>query len=267
MYRLILSDIDGTLLRDDLSIGAKTIQALKRAHERGIHFAYSSGRHRHACRIYNADLGFDPDYSLFNGGYIELDGKVLHKSLLSFGLIDQAAKLLRDIPCAKIAYTLDDFYEESDDAFFARQGFICRQSGHRIVLSDAVGMWEADGTEIYKLIIKAKDTETIQKVISALEPLSALSTMVQSTEVNLEVMPKGSHKGLGVSYLSKGLGIDKSECIAFGDYDNDIEMLEEAGLGIAMANASEACKSAADAITGNNNNDGIAMALEKYLLL
>ena len=90
-------------------------------------------------------------------------------------------------------------------------------------------------------------------------------TVVQTAAFYLEVIPKVINKGQGIRDICKVLGIDPDEVISFGDAANDIPMLQEAGMGVAMGNAAEAVKAAADMVTLSNNEDGIAAALEKLL--
>ena len=88
---------------------------------------------------------------------------------------------------------------------------------------------------------------------------------MQTAAFYLEVIPKVINKGQGIRDICKVLGIDPDEVISFGDAANDIPMLQEAGMGVAMGNAAEAVKAAADMVTLSNNEDGIAAALEKLL--
>ncbi len=83
---------------------------------------------------------------------------------------------------------------------------------------------------------------------------------------NLEVMNKGVTKGNAVKILAQMYGIDRKEIIAIGDNENDMSMIEYAGLGIAMGNAEEALKNAADYITGDYQKDGVAEAIERFIL-
>jgi len=90
-------------------------------------------------------------------------------------------------------------------------------------------------------------------------------TVVQTAPFYLEVIPKSINKGQGILDICKTLEIDPAQTIAFGDAENDIPMLRTAGVGVAMGNAAEAVKQAADRVTLSNNDDGIAAALEKLL--
>lgn len=80
----------------------------------------------------------------------------------------------------------------------------------------------------------------------------------------LEIMLPGITKGSGLHWLSELLHIELSDIMAFGDGENDIDMLQEAGIGIAMGNAMDIVKQAADVVTGGNDEEGIAQALQRY---
>ena len=90
-------------------------------------------------------------------------------------------------------------------------------------------------------------------------------TVVQTAPFYLEVLPRRINKGDALRAACRAVGIDPAEAMAFGDSENDIPMLRAAGLGVAMANADNAVKAAADVVTLSNNDNGIAAALEKYL--
>lgn len=82
----------------------------------------------------------------------------------------------------------------------------------------------------------------------------------------LQVLPLGASKGFGVGWLLDRLGVDPSAVLALGDGENDVEMLQLAGLGVAMGNAGPPALAAADAITASNDEDGVARAIERFVL-
>ena len=110
-----------------------------------------------------------------------------------------------------------------------------------------------------------KNKQTILSSVFA-EELCQRFSGVRSQPVIYEAMPLGTTKATALSRLAEILKIDSSEIMAMGDANNDIEMLQFAGLGIAMGNASDYVKSLADAVTASNEEDGVARAIEKYIL-
>jgi HAD superfamily hydrolase (TIGR01484 family) len=96
------------------------------------------------------------------------------------------------------------------------------------------------------------------------QTLDAVS-VVSSHRILVEGLPKGVNKSVGLRWLAAHYGIDRTEVLAVGDNDNDLEMLEWAGVGIAMGNASRAVLAAADWVAPSVTEDGAAIALEKYL--
>ena len=111
--------------------------------------------------------------------------------------------------------------------------------------------------------VQPEELPQVQRTIAELLPDSL--TVVQTAAFYLEVIPKVINKGQGIRDICSVLGIDPAEVISFGDAANDIPMLRAAGMGVAMGNAAEAVKAAADMVTLSNNADGIAAALEKLL--
>ena len=87
-----------------------------------------------------------------------------------------------------------------------------------------------------------------------------------SLDSNLEINAPGVTKGSALLALAKHLGLARSQLMAMGDSGNDLAMLQAAGLGVAMGNATEEVKAAADAVSADNNHDGVAVAIEKYVL-
>ena len=103
----------------------------------------------------------------------------------------------------------------------------------------------------------------VQRRIAAFLPDNL--NVVHTAPFYLEVIPRVINKGQGIRDICRTLGMDVSEVIAFGDAENDIPMLRAAGVGVAMGNAADAVKAAADRVTLTNNEDGIAAALEALL--
>ena len=92
------------------------------------------------------------------------------------------------------------------------------------------------------------------------------ASLTTAIEGMLEVLPLGANKGAGVEWLLRRLDVDPAVCMALGDGENDAEMLRLCGLGVAMGNAGSAARGAADAVTAANGDDGVARAIERFVL-
>ena len=115
-------------------------------------------------------------------------------------------------------------------------------------------------------ILTAVDPQKTYDVLETIGmPFRDQVTFVRTAPYYIEAIPVGTSKASGLSNVCKGLGIDSSEVIAFGDAENDLEMIQFAGHGVAMGNACDALKDAADEVTLTNNEDGIAHALNHLL--
>ncbi|MDU1855219.1 MAG: HAD-IIB family hydrolase, partial [Clostridium baratii] len=138
----------------------------------------------------------------------------------------------------------------------------------KLIVSDNIKeeIEKFDG-EILKGVCADKNNKV--NLIKAREELESLNTnmeIVSSWNDNFEVMRNGSTKGDAVRYLANYFGIDKEEVMCIGDSENDLSMIKYAGTGIAMGNASEDIKSVADYVTDTNVNDGVAKAINKFVL-
>jgi hydroxymethylpyrimidine pyrophosphatase-like HAD family hydrolase len=119
--------------------------------------------------------------------------------------------------------------------------------------------------QFHKILLYSSDRALINELKGFLRSQKELC-YVNYHERMIEVMPENSNKGKGMSIVANALGLDASQCCAFGDYDNDVSMFEFAGLSFAMGNASCAAKSAAAYTISGNDNDGVARILNHYYL-
>ena len=120
--------------------------------------------------------------------------------------------------------------------------------------------------EIEKFSILYPDEATRAKVWQAVADACPGVEITSSLERNMEVNAPGVSKGPGLMALAQALGLDRREVMAVGDSGNDRTMIELAGLGVAMGNATDEVKQAADAVTADNEHDGVALAIERYVL-
>ena len=265
-YKLIAMDLDGTLNNDQKIITEKTKAALMATQKRGIRLALASARpspglfkERDVLRLqdYNGIL------MSYNGGRIvdAATGKVLFETSMDLAQTKQVLRRLEALPVTPI---LDDgvqFYVADKNGY--KVDYECKNNS--MTCTEVGNLADFLSFAPIKILMSVRPEELaeVQKQIAAFLPETL--TVVQTAAFYLEVIPKVINKGQGIRDICAVLGIDPSEVISFGDAANDIPMLREAGMGVAMGNAAEAVKAAANMVTLSNNEDGIAAALEKLL--
>lgn len=265
-YKLIAMDLDGTLNNDQKVITEKTKAALMAAQKAGIRLALASARPSPGL-FKERDILRLQDYRgilmSYNGGRIvdAATGKVLFETSMDLQETKQVLRQLEKLPVTPI---LDDgvqFYVTDKSGF--KVEYECKNNN--MVCSEVGNLAEFLSFAPIKILMSADPAQlkTVQKQIADFLPQRL--TVVQTAPFYLEVIPKVINKGQGIRDICSVLGIATEEVISFGDAENDIPMLRAAGMGVAMGNAAEPVKQAADMVTLSNNEDGIAAALEKLL--
>ena len=265
-YKLIAMDLDGTLNNDHKIITEKTKAALMAAQKAGIRLALASARPSPGLFKERDILRLQDHQGVlmsYNGGRIvdAETGKVLFETSMD---LEETREVLRQLENLPVTPILDDgvqFYVTDKNGY--KVDYECKNNN--MVCSEVGNLAEFLTFAPIKILMSVQPEELaqVQKQIADFLPESL--TVVQTAAFYLEVIPKVINKGQGIRDICKVLGIDPAEVISFGDAANDIPMLREAGMGVAMGNAAEAVKAAADMVTLSNNEDGIAAALEKLL--
>ena len=265
-YKLIAMDLDGTLNNDQKVITEKTKAALMAAQKAGIRLALASARPSPGLFKERDILKLQEHQGIlmsYNGGRI-VDAQtenVLFETSMDIAETKQVLRQLEKFPVTPI---LDDgvqFYVTDKNGYKVdyeckNNNMVCQEVGN---LADFLNFAPVK----ILMSVQPEELPQVQRTIAELLPDSL--TVVQTAAFYLEVIPKVINKGQGIRDICSVLGIDPSEVISFGDAANDIPMLRAAGMGVAMGNAAEAVKAAADMVTLSNNDDGIAAALEKLL--
>ena len=264
--KLIAFDMDGTVLQTDGEITPRLQAVLRKAMEAGIYVVPCSGRGRMQVPMSVEVLKFP--YSITsNGGLIWDEGreKALYTDLIPW---EMAAGMYRDISAlgGLACFHIDRivYYEEADRHMLEQ-----RYSFSRLAVMRAIPDGEALIRErqegIEKIFVRTEHVESrarIRDEILAKYPVFCSSSSMK----NLEFSMPGCSKGTALQWLCQHLGVDPSQVVAFGDGENDKEMLEFAGLGLAVANAGEVCQAAADGVIGACEEDGVAIYLETLLV-
>ena len=265
-YKLIAMDLDGTLNNDQKIITEKTRIALMRAQEQGIRLALASARPSPGLYRERDALQMQDHQGVlmsYNGGRIvdAASSQVLFETAMD---LPQARQVLRALEGMPVTPILDDgaqFYVTDRNGY--QVVYECRNNGMQCVeVENLVDFISFSPIKIL-MSVDPQIVSCVQKQVALILPPRL--RVVQTAPFYLEVIPNTINKGRGIQEICRALNIKPSEVIAFGDAENDIPMLQTAGVGVAMGNAAEQVKAAAYMVTGSNNQDGIAAALELLL--
>lgn len=264
---LIVLDLDGTLLTDQKVISPKTKQTLLKALEAGHQVMIATGRPYRSSEPYYKELGLKTPIVNFNGAFVhhpEDNSWGIHHTPISLDVVHEVVESMHDFNFHNIvAEVLDDVYVHHHDEKLMD---IFKFGDPLITTGDLRNYLKVDPTS---LLIHAP-VEKVQLIHDHLTSVHA--EVIDHRRWGapwhvIEIVKSGMSKAVGLDRVSKSLGISKENIIAFGDEDNDLEMIEFAGVGVAMGNAISPLKNIANEITGTNNEDGIAELLLDRLKL
>jgi len=255
-YKAIFSDIDGTLLNSQHQITARTEAAIKNVIAKGIPFIPVSARPPYAITPYTEKLQTHQVMICYSGALI-LDKNLtaLYSVVIEPQDLTRLNQILFDYPHLSINHYsgLNWFSNDLTNPWTVQESDITGLKAYQL---------PNDMTDVHKVLVMGNSSE-IQVLEQKLkENLSHLSIHRSKPEY-LEIMNKAATKAKAIRFMERYLNVSADEVIAFGDNFNDLDMLEYAGLSVAMGNAPNEIKQVAKEVTTNNNEDGIALILER----
>ncbi len=261
MYKLLVLDLDGTLIGLDLTISDKTKDAIAQLMSRGIIVTIATGRMFQSARPFARELNIDVPIICYEGAMIAdpTSEEVLWHKPVPLDLARRVIEIAASHNLHVNTYLDDELYVDSVNERAALYSSIAR------VTPNAVGnLIDFLDREPTKLVIVG-DPDEIDRINDLLkEQFDGSLYVAKSYPFFCEVAHPECNKGNALAMLTERLGIDRSEVVAIGDNPNDINMMQWAGVGIAMANGTDDVKEAADWITGDLAEDGVVQAIEKF---
>jgi Cof subfamily protein (haloacid dehalogenase superfamily) len=264
---LIALDLDGTLLKDDKTISIKTKEVLKKAKEEGHIVMIATGRPYRSSEMYYRELELDTPIVNFNGAFMH------HPSDPNWGYYHEPLdiKVAKDIiEACRSFHFLNIIAEVIDDVYFHYHDEklldIFSFGNPKITTGDLANFLNDSPTS---MLIHTEDDQLklIREHLSAVHAEVIEQRSWAAPWNVIEIIKVGLNKAVGLKKASDYFGIPPERIIAFGDEDNDLEMLEYAGHGIAMGNAINEVKNIANEVTLSNEEDGIGIYLTELLNL
>ena len=267
-YKLIAVDLDGTLVRSDQSISLRTIDTLIRAQQAGVKVVVASGRPTFGT-TYAADIlrleelgGYVMSY---NGGeiYDWQTKERLYAQTLNCEIIPYLSKCAKEHGMAIMTYAGKEVLSEDPNNQYVQFSSMRNRMPIRPTNNFVDAAQKAN---VVKCVIVGDPTPLQNLEFIMRKDLEGKAGVFRSEPFFLEIVPSGIDKAKGLEFLLKHIGARREELLSFGDGYNDIPMLHFAGTGVAMGNAHEEIKNAADRITLSNDDDGLAIEIEKLIL-
>lgn len=263
-YKMIFSDIDGTLLNSEHRIGPETRQAVLACQKRNIPFILVSARMPDGISPIQKQLAIHDPMVCYGGALIVNEQDIGHP-LLNISMDPEFVTRFYQLKSKRFpkicfsAYSINSWLVPEPENEWIRQ--------EQDIAGTALQVFDfAAGNAVPPVnkLLCMGEPEQITALENLLVERKTDATFYKSKPTYLEITDKKATKAVALDFLTRKSGIRREETMAFGDNYNDIEMLRFAGKGLAMGNAPEGVKKAADDVTSSNNQDGIAAALKKF---
>ena len=278
--RLLLADVDGTLVTKEKKLTDRAVAAVKQMREKGIEFAITSGRPPKGMEMLIGPLGISTPVAAFNGGlFVKPDLTIISEHVLGKEVVEPIIKIIEEHKLDVWIYRGKDwFVHERHGAHVDREEWTVKFPPQVVTSYDDLM------DKVAKIVGVSDDLDAVAQCEQAVkeafgphvgtqqsnphrhEGEAATVTAARSQPYYLDVTHPEANKGGVVTTLAKMLNIRTDEIATIGDMPNDIPMFEKGGLSIAMGQASEEVKKAAAESTSSSEEEGFATAVEKFIL-
>ena len=264
MIRLLALDLDGTLIGDDLVISPRVRRAIAAAQERGVIVTLATGRMFDATLTFARDLGITAPLLCYQGALLQAPNSnvPLYRATMEPALVREALEWQARRGWHVLLYA-------GDDVFIAEQrhpeSFYHALLGERLVWVDSL-LLVLEQHEPLKFIFVAEPPEADHIEAELRRRFGGRMEVVRSHAMFVEGNPLGVSKGDGLRRLAAHLDVPQAQVMAVGDQGNDTTMIAWAGVGVAMGDGSPAAKAVADWIAPSLAEDGVAAAIERFVL-
>ncbi|MBO5888909.1 MAG: HAD family phosphatase [Clostridia bacterium] len=264
-YKVIVSDYDGTLVNDNKEITPKTLKAINDFVSRGGIFIVCTGRMTTGIDHYLKDYNLNCLLASYNGGELInlVNGEVLYSHPIDTNTCYKVFKLFEELGIMGHCYDKGTFVSKRGDK---RIDFYQKMQGTEPIIVDKISDYIKENGVTSVKLLAFDDKEILDKHYKTVKESFPSLEVIRSNDEQIDINIKGVTKGNAIKLIAERLNIGVEDILAVGDAGNDIPMLKVAGFSVAMGNASEEIKNICDAVTLDNNSDGIAHLIEKYCI-
>lgn len=261
---MVATDIDGTILKYNGEFNPEVLDCIKKLDNNGIKVVLVTGRMHKSAKKIADELGLQTPIVSYQGALVR-DNTPAENIIYERYIPNDKAKSIISWCKSKGVhinlYINDDLYVEKENEFTKKY------AGHQHIPFNVLSFDEVEIDNVNKiLLIDYDDANKITSLSLRLQEDYPDLFIVKSTDFFCEVCHKEATKGDGVKCLQNFYGITKDEILTIGDHNNDIELIESGGIGVAMGNATDELKSVADYVTDTVENNGFVKAMEKFVL-
>ena len=261
MYKLIELDIDGTLLNRDHEISSKTVNVIRKSMDRGIRVILVSGRDYSAAEPYIKKLETKDLFLGLNGATIyDNKGNIIHSEYLDREIVEDIIEICEKEDIYIVLFIGNNTYVDEISDFMGIDNYVFNS----IEVGQVSKFYKDENVTKILLTHKEEKLKPIKEKLD-FKYGSRINTQFSLPQF-LEIFNGEVNKGIALKRVCEKYEIPKEKIMAVGDWDNDITMIEYAGLGVAMGNGSSRLKKVADFITKSNEEDGAAYAIKKFVL-
>ena len=263
-FSLVVSDVDGTMVTHDKVLTPRAIAAVARLRAEGIGFSICSSRPPFGLRMLIEPLQLQLPLGGYNAGAIVLpDLSLVEQQLIPPDTAREAVELFRQHRIDCWVFTGNEWIVANPDGDHVDRETHTVQQPPTVVS----GFDEAHLAAVGKIVGPSRNEELVARVEELMQhSLGGRVNVARSQPYYCDVTPPAVDKGRLIDLLAERLAVPVSEIMVLGDMENDLQMFRRAGFAVAMGNASEAVKRTAQATTLSNDEDGFAVAVERYAL-
>ncbi len=258
--RLLLSDVDGTLITTDKVLTLETVRAVEQLREHDVMFSITSARPPRGFSMFVDPLGLAAPLGAFNGGLmVQPDMSPISELPIDSSIVGSITEALRSIGVSIWVYQNTDWFVlDLDGPHVAHESEVVQFRPTQIKSLDDLR------SDVVKIVGVSDDPAAIARGLEAVHEFDVSATTSQT--YYLDVTNPDANKGSVVEFLAKYLSIDVASIATIGDAGNDVAMFERSGLSIAMGNAPDAIKSQALHVTASHDHNGFASAVNEFIL-